>query len=102
MHDKLYLGPATIETSGGTTILVGVAAYVWKNCGPGVNNGLGTFKDDAANYVDIYKYMKWIEETMNGKAHITKILVKHLPICGKFCFIHYVYKIPYCIQVSIL
>ena len=36
------------------------------NCGPGVNNGQGTFTNDAATYVDIYNYMDWIKKTMNG------------------------------------
>jgi len=57
-------GPATIKTSDGNTILVGVASYVFKECGPGANNGFGTFYEDAANYVDIYKYMEWIKKTM--------------------------------------
>ena len=59
------IGPSTIQTAGGTPILVGVASYIWRNCGPGVNNGLGTYKTDAANYVDINKYMEWIKKTMN-------------------------------------
>jgi len=57
-------GPSTIQ-SGGTTILVGVASYVYKKCGPGVNGGLGTYTQDSANYVDINKYMSWIKQTMN-------------------------------------
>jgi len=58
-------GPATIQTSGGTDILVGVASYVMQKCGKGVNGAMGTYTYDSANYVDIYNYMDWIKQTMN-------------------------------------
>ena len=65
-YNKHHKGPSTIETSDGTTILVGVASYVFMKCGPGTWDGVGTSIYDSANYVDIYHYMDWIKDTMNN------------------------------------
>lgn len=55
--------------SDGTVLLVGVASYVLKKCGPGVNNGMGTYYDDAAYYVDVNQYISWITETMRSMSN---------------------------------
>ena len=39
---------------------------MFKECGPDVNNGMGTYTTDSANYVDIFNYMDWIKNTMSG------------------------------------
>lgn len=55
-------GPATVIDDDGSTLLVGVASYVFGKCGADVNNGCTP--DSSAGYVDIYSYMDWIKQTI--------------------------------------
>ena len=78
IHSYLFVhkGPATIKGPNGNDILVGVASSTWflggigwllfdKDCGPGVNNGLGLFKIGTSNYVHVLQHLDWICNTIS-------------------------------------
>ena len=58
-------GPATIFDQG-IDILVGVPSFgtnknsAPERCGPGVNGGIGQYKEDSSLYVDIFNHIEWI------------------------------------------
>ena len=74
------IGPATIPGRNGP-LLAGVASYLTHSkatkgaCGPVINNGLGTYKDESSNYVDVNAYINWIRATMNSG--IAKQIIHH-------------------------
>ena len=70
----IYIGPAVYwyDSCPRCQVLAGVSSYGNENCGPSAspeeNNG-----DRDSFYVDVFHYLRWIDETQRNHSALSKI-----------------------------